>query len=69
MFISMFILAICSICVGYIFSDLMLGSGQLFWQDSIFVLPENFSFIDTEFISPAIKNLPVILSLMSCLLH
>lgn len=28
MFISMFFLLICSICVGYIFSDLFIGFGS-----------------------------------------
>lgn len=63
MFVSIFFLAFCSITVGYITSDLFLGSGQIFWQDSIFVLPCHFFNIDTEFIHPLIKNLPVILSL------
>lgn len=62
MFIPMFFLSICSIFVGYIFSDLMLGVGQIFWHDSIYVLPKHFFFIETEFIQPWIKNLPVLLS-------
>lgn len=65
MFISMFVLAFCSISIGYISSDLMMGLGQTFWHDSITVLPEHFFFIDSEFIHPLIKNLPVILSLFS----
>lgn len=63
MFISIYFLAFSSITVGYITSDLFLGTGQAFWQDSIYVLPCHFFFIDTEFIHPLIKNLPVILSL------
>ena len=42
----------------------MLGSGQTFWQDSIYILPQHFSFVDIESIHPVIKNLPVLCSLM-----
>lgn len=42
----------------------MLGVGQAYWADSIYVSPEHFSFVDTEFVHPLIKNLPVILSLL-----
>lgn len=63
MFIAMFVLAIFSIVIGYISAELFLGLGHYFWQDSIYVLPTHFSFIDTEFIHPLIKNLPVLLSL------
>jgi NADH-ubiquinone oxidoreductase chain 5 len=65
MFISMFLLAVASMFIGYLFSDLMLGSGQSFWQDSIYVLPCHFSFVDVEFIHPFIKNLPVLLSILA----
>lgn len=63
MFISMFILAILSVSIGYVSSELLLGIGQLYWQDSIFVLPSHYSPMDTEFVHPFIKNLPVLLSL------
>ena len=65
MFVSMFILAIFSIIIGYFSSELILGMGHFFWADSISVLPEHFNFIDIEFIHPIIKNLPVILSLVA----
>jgi len=63
MFIPMFVLSLASIFIGFIFSDLLLGFGQNFWADSIIVLPSHFSPLDTEFIHPLIKNLPVIFSL------
>jgi len=46
----------------------MLGAGQTFWQDAIFVLPEHFSFIEIEFIHPFVKNLPVLFSSTSMFL-
>ena len=64
MFIPMFCLAFGSIFIGYLASDLLMGFGQNFWQESIFILPAHFSPLDTEFIHPLIKNLPVILSLL-----
>lgn len=60
---SMAILAFASIFIGYITNDLFVGFGQDFWQGSIYILPKHFSPLDTEFIHPLIKNLPVILSL------
>jgi hypothetical protein len=43
----------------------MVGAGHYFWQDSIYVLPQHFSFIEPEYIHPFIKNLPVLVSLIS----
>lgn len=65
MFISMFILCFASIFIGYIFHDLLLGAGSFYWNTSIFVLPQHFSFIDSEFIHPLVKNLPVLFSLLA----
>jgi hypothetical protein len=48
MFLSMFFLLICSIFIGFLSSDLMLGLGQNFWQNSIYVLPNHFFFIDSD---------------------
>lgn len=60
---SMFTLCLFSIFIGYIFSDITVGFGSYFWLDSLFFLPQNFSFIEAEFLHPVIKNLPIILSL------
>lgn len=63
MFISMLILCILSIMVGYLFHDLMIGCGQSFWNGAIKVLPEHNSIMAPHFVNPLIKILPVILSL------
>ena len=63
MALSMFCLAFLSIFIGYIASDLMAGFGNNFLQDSVTILPAHYSPLDTEFIHPLIKNLPVIFSL------
>lgn len=70
MYIPMYILAIASIFIGYIFSDLLLGPSNGMLLPSIYVLPNNFAYMDQEFIvnNPFIKNLPVICSFFaSCL--
>lgn len=63
MALPMFCLAFLSIFIGFIASDLMAGFGNNFLQDSVVILPSHFSPLDTEFIHPLIKNLPVIFSL------
>ena len=64
MAISMFILTLFSIFWGYITSDLFTGWGTFFWNNAIVVLPSNFSYLDTEFLTPLIKNLPLIFSIL-----
>lgn len=63
MYISMLTLALASIFIGFITSDLAVGAGNFYWNTSIFVLPTHFTYIDNEFIHPFVKNLPVIVSL------
>jgi NADH-ubiquinone oxidoreductase chain 5 len=64
MFISLTCLIILSIISGYFFSDMFLGYGSIFWNNSIYLINNNFNFIDVEFIHPLIKNLPIILCLI-----
>jgi len=71
--LPLFVLAIFSIFFGYIFSDLFIGIGSDFFQNSIFMHPNNISLVEAEF-STALNNsdistfniiiklLPVILS-------
>jgi proton-translocating NADH-quinone oxidoreductase chain L len=61
---SIFFLSIASIFVGYLCSDSFLGWGTFFWSSSLFLLPENFIFVDATLISPFVKNLP----LLTCVL-
>ena len=63
MSISMFSLTVFSIFWGYITSDLFVGWGTFYWNNSIFLLPSNFAYMDPEFLPPIIKNLPLILSI------
>jgi len=63
MYFSMLVLAIASIFIGYFFNDLLFGFGVSIWNASIYVSPENYAYMDQEFIiNPYIKNMPVICS-------
>jgi len=63
MAIPLFILCIGSIFIGYFTKDIFIGLGTPFWNNSIFISPENLTMIDAEFIPTHIKWLPVIVSL------
>jgi NADH-ubiquinone oxidoreductase chain 5 len=65
MAIPLFILCIGSIFVGYLTKDLFIGLGTPFWNNAIFIAPENLTMIDAEFIPTYIKWLPVIVSLLA----
>ena len=69
MSIPLVILAFGSIFVGWIFRDAIIGPGTSFWLDNgIFVLPHNYNLFEAEFLSPSIKFLPVMLSLLGAFL-
>ena len=59
----MFILSFFSIYIGYLFSEGVIGLGSVFFNNSIFLLPSNFSNFDSEFLNPFIKNIPLLLSI------
>lgn len=63
MSVPLVILAVGSIFVGYVFRDMIIGVGTPFFDHAIFVLPKNVNMIEAEFFSPAIKWIPVLLSL------
>lgn len=62
--VSLCILSIPSIFVGYLSKDMIIGLGTDFWGNSILVLPEHMNLIDAEFIEHRFKILPVFLSLV-----
>jgi len=67
MAIPLFILCIGSVFVGYLTKDLFIGLGTPFWNNAIFIAPENLVMIDAEFIPTYIKWLPVVVSLSGAL--
>jgi NADH-ubiquinone oxidoreductase chain 5 len=66
--IPLFILSILSIFIGYIFSEIFVGIGNNYLNNIIYINFEHFNNIEIEFLSPLIKNLPFILSLLGLIL-
>jgi len=52
-------LSLFSIFSGFFFYDIFLGLGTPFFGNSIYVLLFHYSFLDSEIISPFLKNLPI----------
>lgn len=63
MYSSMFFLSICSIFVGYFFSESFIGLGSSFWGNSIFIVAVNYSQFDAEFSLLISKYLPLLASI------
>ncbi len=63
MLIPLFILAIGSIFVGFVFKDLFLGLGVDTWNNSLFQLVTHVSYFESEFLPFYIKLIPFIFSL------
>jgi NADH-ubiquinone oxidoreductase chain 5 len=66
--IPLTILSICSIFSGYFFKDFFIGLGSDFFNQSIFIKPQNLILIDSEFIPFYIKNIPTIFSIFGAVL-
>ena len=62
--VSLFLLAIPSVLIGFYAKDMIIGFGSDFWGNAIFTSSENMNRIDSEFITQIYKILPVILSLL-----
>jgi hypothetical protein len=64
MSIPLLLLGLGSIFVGWFFKDMIIGPGTPFFGNAIFVLPNNTNIFEAEFLSPTIKFIPVIFSLI-----
>lgn len=64
MSLSLFLLSICSIFLGFFTKDIFVGFGTPFWNNSIFVLSSNLSSMDCDFIPLFIKWIPFLFSLI-----
>jgi NADH-ubiquinone oxidoreductase chain 5 len=62
--IPLIILALLSICIGYLSKDLFVGMGTPFWGNAIYINSENFIKADSEFILYIFKIIPLILSFL-----
>ena len=59
--LSLFILSILSIFIGFIFVDIFVGYGNNYYDNSIFVNFNKLNYIEIEFLNPLIKNIPLII--------
>lgn len=66
--LPLFLLSGLSLLSGYLFKDLFIGLGTTFFRNAIFVLPNNYIYIDAEFIPTIIKLLPIYLSIEGAIL-
>jgi NADH-ubiquinone oxidoreductase chain 5 len=65
--ISLFLLSIPSVLIGFYAKDMLIGFGSDFWGNAIFVSVESMNRVDAEFITHIYKILPVFLSLLGAL--
>lgn len=61
--IPLIVLAFGSIFVGYLGKDIIIGLGTDFWQNAIYVHPNNSLIYDSEFLDATIKIIPLFFSL------
>jgi len=66
--LPLFVLSILSIFIGYWFSDIFVGIGSIYLSDVIFINYSHFNNIEAEFLSPLIKNMPLILTFLGMFL-
>lgn len=60
---AMFILAIMSIFIGYLFNDIIIGLGTPIWGNSLLILIYHDNLLNYHFLPYYIKDLPLIFSL------
>lgn len=68
MAIPLIILAFGSIFIGYLTKDMFIGLGSHFWNNAIYIHPQNIQMIDAEFLPIIFKLLPVIFSIFGLFL-
>ena len=68
MSIPLSILAFGSIFIGYLTKDMFIGLGSHFWNNAIYIHPQNIQMIDAEFLPIIFKLLPVIFSIFGLFL-
>ena len=56
-----------SIFSGYVFKEMFIGVGSDFFTNSIYISPNNLNLIEAEFLASNIKLIPLIFSILGCL--
>ena len=62
MAIPLMILAFGSLFIGYLTKDMIIGLGSSFWGQSLFILSENVTFLEAEYLPYHIKMIPFLFS-------
>lgn len=62
MSLPLILLAFGSLFIGYLTKDMIIGLGSSFWGNSIFILSENVTFLEAEYLPYHIKLIPFIFS-------
>jgi NADH-ubiquinone oxidoreductase chain 5 len=62
MALPLIILAFASLFLGYLSKDMFIGLGTNFWNNAIYVKPNNIQLIDAEFLPIFFKLLPILFS-------
>jgi NADH-ubiquinone oxidoreductase chain 5 len=62
--LPLFLLSIITIVLGFMTRDIFIGFGTNFWGTSIFILPDNYTSADIEFIPLFYKLLPLNISII-----
>lgn len=67
-FVSLFLLAIASVFVGFFAQDMMIGVGTSFWGNSLFVDPVQNNRVEAEYIPQYAKLCPLLFTFLGILL-
>lgn len=68
MSLPLIILALGSIYAGFVFKEMFIGLGSDFWNNALFVNPQNANLIEAEFLPQSVKLLPLFLTFSGGLL-
>lgn len=63
----LFILAVGSIYAGWLFRPMFIGLGSDFWNNALFIKPNNGIMIEAEFLPQFVKLIPLLLTLTGAL--
>lgn len=64
----LFLLALCSVFVGYIFKGIFVGQGTFFWKNAVSTNVFNSTFIDYEYIPQIFKIIPTLFCFIGIIL-
>ena len=63
----LFILAVGSIYAGWLFRPMFIGLGSDFWNNALFIKPNNGIMVEAEFLPQFVKLIPLLLTLTGAL--